>query len=204
MTSKTYEYEERAFLDEAGFLRIKNKLDAESLKATVDNKISYFYVLPDKNVSIATSPSKTVIKYKGGQLTNGNNGFEEREFAINPENLKEALSFFTALFNLGPEKSEQFRINYILPNSIEVALKYTQTWGFHLEVEKLYSINGGFDSEAEKIQAKNEVDNVGNLLEIRFITDEEIRQFANDSKLGKVKGVYSADEFRQKYGKLFL
>lgn len=50
MTQITYEYEERAFLDEADFLRIKNKLDAESLKATIDNKISYFYVLPDKNI----------------------------------------------------------------------------------------------------------------------------------------------------------
>lgn len=204
MTTKTYEYEERAFIDEADYLRIKNKLDAESLKATIDNKISYFYVLPDKNISIAASPSKTVIKYKGGQLINGDNGFEEREFAINPENLTEALNFFTAMFNLEPEKSEQFRINYILPNSIEVALKYTQTWGFHLEVEKLYSVNDDFDIEAEKIQAKNEVDTVGKLLGIKYITDEEIKQFASDSKVGKVKGMYSLDEFRQKYGKLFL
>lgn len=203
MTQITYEYEERAFLDEADFLRIKNKLDAESLKATIDNKISYFYVLPDKNISIATSPLKTVIKYKDGQLINGDNGFEEREFEINPENLTEALNFFTAMFNLEPEKSEQFRINYILPNSIEVALKYTQTWGFHLEVEKLYSINDDFNIETEKTQAKNEVDNVGMLLNIKYISDEEIKQFASDSKAVKLKGPYSADEFRQKYGQIF-
>ena len=203
MTQKAYEYEERAFLDEASFLRIKNKLDIESLKSTIDNKISYFFVLPEKNVSIATSSSKTVIKYKGGQLINGNNGFEEREFTINPEDLTVALTFFTALFNLAPEKSEQFRINYILPNSIEAALKYTQTWGFHIEIEKLYFADNDSVAESEKIKAKTEVDNIEKLLGIKYISDEEIKQFAKDSKNGKVKGQYSADEFRQKYGQLF-
>lgn len=75
-----------------------------------------------------------------------------------------------------PEISEQFRINYILPNSIEVALKYTLTWGFHIEVEKLYKADDSEKNEVEKIQAKNDIDNVGSMLGIKYITDEEMKQ----------------------------
>jgi len=203
MTLRTYEYEERAFLDENDFLKVKAQLDGISLKISSDNKVSYFFVLPDKNVSIAVSPYKTVVKYKGGQLGNGGNGFEEHEFAIKPDELPESIDLFTSLLNLEPLKSEQFRINYILPGSIEVALKYTQTWGFHIEVEKLYKADDSEKNEVEKIQAKDEIDNVGNMLGIKYITDEEMKQFVDDIKAEKSKGSYSPDEFRQKYGQLF-
>src|SRR5680860_19200 len=203
MTLKTYEYEERAFLSEDDFFRIKTKLDNIAVKTIPDNKISYFFVLADKNVSITTSPIKTVVKYKGGQLGNGDNGFEEHEFAIKLDELSESIDLFTSLLNLKPLKSEQFRINYILPNSIEVALKYTLTWGFHIEVEKLYSANDSEKNEVGKTQARNEVDNVGSMLGIKYTTDEEMKQFVDDIKVEKSKGSYSPDEFRQKYGQLF-
>lgn len=203
MTLKTYEYEERAFLDENIFLDVKAKLESLALKTSLDNKISYFFVLPDKNVSIATSPIKTVIKYKGGQLGNGGNGFEEHEFEIGVDQLPESIDLFTSLLNLKPLKSEQFRINYILPNSIEVALKYTQTWGFHIEVEKLYTVDESESNEVEKNQAKNDVDRVGDMLGVIYITDEIMKQFVDDIKAEKSKGIYGPDEFRQKYGQLF-
>ena len=203
MTLKTYEYEERAFLTEDDFLKIKAKLDKMAIKITPDNKTSYFFVLPDKNVSIAVSHNKTVFKYKGGQLNNGGNGFEEHEISIDPRSLSEALELFSLLFGLEPEISEQFRVNYVLPNSIEVALKYTQMWGFHLEVEKLYSVDTANDDVSEKEKAKNDVDTVGKMLGVKYISDEVMKDFVEDIKAKKTKGQYSPDEFRKKYGQLF-
>lgn len=67
-TATQYEYEERAFLSEEQFLSIKSNLDQLSSQPEIDNKTSYFFVLPDKNLSLASSLKSTVIKYKAGQL----------------------------------------------------------------------------------------------------------------------------------------
>src|SRR3989442_15692104 len=126
-TERNFEYEERAFLAEDHFLRVKEQLDSLAQVVKTDNKTSYFFVLPNVNASIAASASKTVVKYKGGQLGRGN-GFEEHEFSIEPNALPEALRLFTSLLKLEPQVSVQFRINYDLGNNVEVALKYTQMW----------------------------------------------------------------------------
>ena len=81
------------------------------------------------------------------------------------------------------------------------------------QVKSVSSISIKYEIEEEEkkkdiLSSKNkellrEVDNIDKLLGIKYISDEEIKQFAKDSKNGKVKGQYSADEFRQKYGQLF-
>lgn len=201
-TSITYEYEERAFLNERSFLNTKNKLDTLALKNELDNKTSYFFVLPDINVSIASSSSKTVVKYKGGQLGKGN-GFEEHEFKIAPESLPQALALFASLLKISPQISEQFRINYFLENKIEVALKYTQTWGFHLEVEKTYTANDSADENYKKTEAMKSLEALAEELDIHYITDSEMEQFKQDSEAGIVRGSYTPKEFSKKYGTLF-
>lgn len=199
---KTYEYEERAFIDESEFLPIKAKLEKIARKVTLDNKISYFYIFPDKNISIAASAEKTVVKYKAGKIGIGN-GFEEHEFAIQPDHLSAALKFFSSVFQRESFPSEQFRINYELPDSIEVALKYTNAWGFHLEVEKVYFAEEDEDISAKKDQARDDVDAVSKKLGIEHISDAEMKVFLADCVAGKLRGYYSPDEFRKKYGKLF-
>ena len=200
--SKTYEYEERAFLTEESFSKIKASLDALAISSELDNKNSYFFVLPDVNVSIAASAKKTVVKYKGGQIGLGN-GFEEYEFTIQPESLSEALKLFTALLGLEPQLSEQFRINYTLPDSIEVALKYTQTWGFHLEAEKVYTVRNEDEHAAEKQRAKDAIAKFADELDISYITDEEMKQFKIDSENGIVRGEYTPEDFSKKYTETF-
>jgi hypothetical protein len=196
-----FEYEERAFLAEDQFLQVKHELAKAAQTSTLDNKISYFFVLPDVNISIAASPDKTVVKYKGGQLGRGN-GFEEHEFSIQPDALPEAIKLFSSLLKLAPQVSEQFRINYDMGNNIEVALKYTQMWGFHLELEKLYTATDGTKHE-QAAQAKHELETVAEQLVIHFITDEAMERFKAEGQQGMHRGQYSAEEFRAKYGSLF-
>lgn len=195
-----YEYEERAFLTEEQFLFVKEKLDTIATSKEVDNKTSYFFVLPDINLSIASSTAKTVIKYKGGQLGLGN-GFEELEVPIPRESLQNSIKLFSTLLKIEPQFSEQFRINYDLSNNIEVALKYTQTWGFHLEIEKTYEHTTDLDQEKQK--AKQELDEVATQLKISFIDDELMHTSKKAWAAGKQFGEYSPEAFQQKYGNLF-
>jgi hypothetical protein len=195
-----YEYEECAFLEEDQFLFIKASLDAIAVSKEIDNKSSYFFVLSDINLSIASSVGRTVIKYKGGQLGLGN-GFEELEVPIPQTSLQDSIQLFSTLLGIKPQFSEQFRINYDLGNNIEMALKYTQTWGFHLEIEKLYQHTANLDEEKQK--AKHELDEIAKKLDISFINDKDMYT----SKIAWAEGVkfgkYSAETFNKKYGKLF-
>lgn len=195
-----YEYEERAFLKEDQFLSIKDKLDANAISKQVDNKTSYFFVMPDINLSIAASTDRSVIKYKGGQLGLGN-GFEELEIPITQEALQDSIRLFSALLKIEPQFSEQFRINYDLGNNVEVALKYTQTWGFHLEIEKTYEHTAEIYNEKHK--AKQELDTIAADLGISFIDDEVMDQSKKAWAAGEQFGKYSPETFQDKYGHIF-
>jgi adenylate cyclase class IV len=195
--TNTYEYEERAFLTEEDFFRVKELLEKQSLTRALDNKLSYFFVLPKQNLSIAQSEKKCVIKYKHGTPGIGN-GFSEFEIPVDTKDCEQTIGMFKLLLGIEPHLSEQFRINYVLKNNIEVALKYTETWGFHLEIEKTYS------EDTDLPLAKQEVEKIANELKIHLITDPEMKAFrANFDASGKPKGEYSSEQFRQKFGNLF-
>ncbi len=163
----------------------------------IDNKVSYFFVLPEQNLSIAKSEKKCVIKYKHGSVGVGN-GFAEYEIPVDKQYLQQTVDMLKMLCGTTPQFSEQFRVNYILPNEIEVALKYTQTWGFHLEIEKIYT------DEKDKALAKKEVEETADKLKIHLITDTEMKGFRdNFDDGGTPKGEYTSEQFREKFGELF-
>jgi adenylate cyclase class IV len=198
----SYEYEERAFFEEKDFPHIKDTLAKLAKSQKPDNKMSYFFVLPDVNVSIASSTAKTVVKYKGGQLGMGN-GFVEHEFAIDPQGLPEALKLFSALLKLEPQVSEQFRINYDMGDGIEVALKYTHMWGFHLEFEKVYQAADEADKGRREDQARAELTKLAEQLGVRFIDDTTMAAFKEQCKQDINRGQYDPSAFRAKYGAEF-
>lgn len=199
--STTYEYEERAFLSEADFRSVKHYLDDNALSKQLDNKQSFFFVLPNVNISIAASSTDVKVKYKGGQLGNGN-GFEEKEFNIVPESLHDAIAMFSSLLKVSPQESYQFRINYTFESHIEVALKYTQMWGFHLEVERAY-VADERTLRQEKERSAKLLDDFANNLELSYITNEEMSEFKKQCERGQNRGNYSTEQFREKYGELF-
>lgn len=192
----TYEYEERAFLTEADFYRVKEILENESVSYAPDNKTSHFFVLPGRNLSITQSNEKCVIKYKQGEI-GISNGFVEHEIPINSESCEQVIHLFTDLLQVSPQKSEQFRINYILKNGVEVALKYTEVWGFHLEIEKTYS------EPSDLPKAKKEILETAKLLQIQLITDPEMKAFRDNFDSGGLpRGEYSDERFREKFGEI--
>lgn len=192
-----YEYEERYLLTEEQFLEIEKTLRAQATNAVLDNKKSYFFVLPDVNVSIASSPKKTVLKYKGGQIGKGN-GFKEYEIGLDPAAFDDAIELFESLLGLKPQYSEQFRINFLLEDGVEAALKYTQSWGFHLELEKVYTSTEDDKTENEK-GVKQLLDNLAASLKITPVTDGDLGKLAH----GQERGEYSPKDFTSKFGSLF-
>lgn len=202
LPTKNYEYEERSFLDEENFIRLKNYFDTHHSRMSMDNKQSFFFVMPDVNVSIASSEKETKVKYKGGQLGMGN-GFEEVEFRINPESLGEAIHLFSSLLSVAPQESYQFRINYVLDNNIEIALKYTEMWGFHMEVERTYAASSELSANIEKNAAKDELMIFAKKLNFAYIDDKQMKKFKGQCERGKNRGLYSTIEFKHKYGSLF-
>ncbi len=200
--SSSYEYEERAFLDEKSFTRIKEYLDEHNNQKFIDNKQSFFFVMPDVNVSIASSEQETKIKYKGGQLGRGN-GFEEIEFKIQPDSLSKAIRLFSSLLSITPQESYQFRINYILNDNVEIALKYTAMWGFHMEVERTYTANSELSIREEKDKSKDALNSFAHKLGFMYINDKQMEEFKVQCERGENRGTYSTSEFKQKYGELF-
>jgi|GEM_PF-784045 len=198
----TYEYEERAFLSEEQFLKIKEKLDEICVQKEIDNKHSFFFVLPDVNISIASSHKETKVKYKGGQLGKGN-GFEEIEYNIERDSLPEAIKLFTKLLGLPPQESFQFRINYSLDDDIEIALKYTEMWGFHLEAERVYVASSEAEKALKQAESKDKLDHLASTLGFSYITDQEMVVFTEQCKQEKKRGEYLNDEFRERYGELY-
>ncbi len=196
-----YEYEERAFLTEDNFTSILQQLDRSSLSKSYDNKQSYFFVLPEINVSIAASNDNVKAKYKGGQLGLGN-GFQEKEFHIQPESLSKSIEFFEALLGVVPQASYQFRINYSLGDNVEVALKYTEMWGFHIELERTYTANTSTKAAEEKYSIQV-LSDLADKLGVAFITDEEMIEFKKQCAENKLRGTYSTDAFKDKYGSIF-
>lgn len=200
-TPTTYEYEERAFLTDESFLRIKQILDEKSARKTIDNKQSFFFVLPDVNVSIASSAKETKVKYKGGQLGKGN-GFEEIEYTIDHHSLESATTLFTRLLKIKPQASFQFRINYVI-DDLEVALKYTQMWGFHIEVECVYTASSTIEQQQRQQECYTKLKGFADNLGFRYITDEEMAIFTEECKQEKNRGEYTPEVFTERYGELF-
>ena len=198
-TGHSYEYEERAFFEEKDLAHIKDTLAKLAKSQKSDNKTSYFFVLPDINVSVASSPAKTIVKYKGGQLGKSN-GFVEHEFAIDPQGLPEALKLFSALLKLEPQISEQFRINYDMGDGVEVALKYTHMWGFHLEFEKVYQATDEAGKGRREGQAHAELTKLAEQLGVQFIDDATMAAFKEQCKQDINRGQYDPSAFRAKYG----
>ncbi len=199
-----HEHERFAFLDEETHDRISAQLMTEAEDLGQDDKTSYFFVLPDKNLSVASKTDQTVIKLKDGQIGKGIGHEELPEVQLaSPAETQNAVRILGALTGVDPQVSYQFRHNYRL-DEVELAVKYTQTWGFHVELECTYE--GGTTevlSDAARI-ADEKIQKVAGFLGITLASDEELVAFNDEfSRNGIPRGEYSAEEIGTLYGSLF-
>jgi len=138
-----------------------------------DDKNVFFFLLPDKICKVTNNVSKgnAKITLKLNRIGKGGSDFEEIEFPIDPANFDKAIKMFSNLPFDEIQESYQNRHNYMY-KGVELALKYTQTWGYHLELEIVV------DSADKKDAAEKQIHEVAVELGVHIMSDEELKEFA--------------------------
>lgn len=172
MNDKTQiEVELRSMFSEDKYKELERFLKDNAKDLGVDDKDVYFFILPDKLVKVVNNISKGNAKMvlKLNKIGQGS-GFEEIEIPIDPQYIDKAVKLFSGLGFNEIQQSFQKRHNYLYKD-IELALKYSDTWGHHLELEKI--INRKEDMPG----AEEELRNVASEFGIHIMTDEELADF---------------------------
>ena len=131
------EVEFRSMFGKKKYNDIRIFLEKNAKDLGEDNKDVYFFILQDKLVKVVNNISKKNAKIvlKLNKIGKGSD-FEETEILIDQNDVEKSVGFFTSLGLNEMQRSFQKRHNYLY-KEIEFALKYSDTWGYHLELEKM-------------------------------------------------------------------
>ncbi len=172
-----FEIEFRARFDEKKFNSLKEYLDAHAENLGEDNKDCYYYIFPDKLLKLINNVSKKTAKLslKLNRIGNGS-VFPEIEFDFSPKDFENAKKLIDALalpakVMHGPQK----RTNYLY-KKCEIALKYSDAWGYHLEIEQVIA-----SKEGQK-KAEDEIRSVADELGIHLMSEEELKKFTLEAE----------------------
>lgn len=182
------ELEYRAVFSEEDFGRLKTQLDSKTA-GTQDNKDSHFFVWPDRVVKVVFNEENKTAKMalKLGRIGEVDH-FPEIELIIKPEEVAKALEFCRAF---GPDRelySYQFRRNYHY-DGVDIALKYTDSWGFHVEFEIL------LEDLAQKEVATAKIFEIAKELNCHLMNTSELKAFDQKILAGEKFGKYSKETF---------
>ncbi len=166
------EVEWRALLTEQEYKRIFNILSAKAQDLGDDNKDVWFYVFDDKLLKVCNNVSKRTAKivYKSGKIHHG--PLKEIEININPREFDQAARLFSLLGAKSIMRSFQKRHNYLL-KGVEIALKYSDHWNYHLEMEIVV------DNSEKIVEAEKKIFQTAQELNVTLMTNEEIKNFTD-------------------------
>ncbi|MBP9798228.1 CYTH domain-containing protein [Candidatus Woesebacteria bacterium] len=181
---KQIEIELRSIFDKNTHDRLKDFLDKEATDLGEDNKDVYFFLFPDKLLKVTNNISgqSAKITLKLNKIGKGSD-FEEIEIPIQPKDVDKSIIMFKHLGFNELQNSYQERHNYEY-NGVELALKYTKTWGYHLEMEILVK------DVAEKENAESKIAMVAKELGVTIMTDDELADFTKKIDIDYKKGKY--------------
>lgn len=140
-----------------------------------DDKHIYFYVLPDQLLKVTdnTAADTAKITLKGSRIGQGA-AFEETEFAIARDDVAAAVKLFNALgFEAAMHEAFNFRHNYRF-DGVEIAVKWSEAWGYHAEFEVLLE-DGAPDAARAEAEAK--ITDVAMALGVTLMTEQELADF---------------------------
>ncbi len=171
MPKKNIEIEYRARFDEKKHIELQKFLSAKAQDLGQDDKDVYFFLFPDKLVKTVNNISKKTAKIvlKLNKIGKGSI-FEEIEIPINSGDFDKATRLFVALETGEYMHSFQKRHNYLY-KGVELALKWSETWGYHLELEIV------MDDAEGKGDAERKISAVAEELGIKTMTDQELSEF---------------------------
>jgi len=171
------EIEYRARFNEEKYNKLKKFLKSKAKDLKEDNKDVFFFIAPDKLLKVVNNISKknAEIVLKLNKIGKGSD-FEEITIPIKQKYVDKAVRLFTEI-NLTDNIMHSFqkRHNYFY-KGVEIALKFSNIWGHHLELEKVISdINK--KNESEKLIQK-----IVKELNIKIMTDKELKKFTKNAE----------------------
>lgn len=139
-----------------------------------DDKRVWFFVMPDKLLKVThnVSSKSGKITLKLTKIGKGNH-FEEIEFPITEESVESAIRLFTELGHKYLFEPIILRHNFLF-KGVELALKYSKTWGYHLELEI------EIDSLAQKNEVEEKIFKVAEELGITVMSEDELWEFTQN------------------------
>ncbi len=170
-SKKNIEVEFRAKFSKAKYQELLKFLVSKAKDLGVDDKRVWFFVMPDKFLKVTHN-----ISAKSGKITlkltkiGKGSDFEEIEFPIKEESVEEAIKLFVNLGHNYLFEPIILRHNFLY-KGVELALKYSKTWGYHLEMEVMIA------SVSQKGKAEEKIFKVAKELGINIMSEEELWEF---------------------------
>jgi adenylate cyclase class IV len=171
------EIEKRGFLTEEKYNELLIFLDKNGESLGIDDKEVVYYIYPDKLLKVVNNISKQNAKVSLKMSKIGESStFPETEIFFDQKDFEKMKYILDTVAK--PEKvmsGIQKRINFEY-KGCELAIKWSEAWGFHFEIEKM--VNG--HNEVEK--AEKELHNVADELGIKILTDKELKEFTKKAE----------------------
>jgi adenylate cyclase class IV len=145
-----------------------------------DDKDVYYFILPDRLLKLVNNTSKHAAKIslKLNRIGQGA-AFEEMESGIVPEHFEQAVKLMKALGLTNKIIHEPQQRENFFYKKCEIALKYSKTWGHHLEIERVVA------EKNEQATAEKQIRSVADELGVTLMTEQELADFvrSTESKL---------------------
>jgi len=173
------EVERRSFLSEEKYKELITILEQNAVSLGQDDKNVVFYVFKDKLIKVVDEKSKGKAKivYKSDHICNSNS-LEEIEIPISPNDFEKANLLISKILTADTVlHSFQQRHNYSYKGT-EIALKYSDTWGHHVEIEVMVN-NADKAEEAEK-----KITSVAADLGLKLLSNKELAEFSQKAESG--------------------
>jgi len=186
---KNIELEFRSRFDEATYVKIRDHLNANAFDEGDDSKDTYFFIWEDKFAKVVYNKHKRSAKAsmkigRVGQVAS----FREIEFPIDISSIDEVKALFEVFSPNDVQYVFQFRRNYQY-KGVSLALKYTESWGFHLEFERMIS------SVDQRAAEEKIIRRLANELDCTLMTDSELKTYTSEIDSGIKYGQYSQVDF---------
>jgi adenylate cyclase class IV len=167
-----YEIEHRALLTEENYKALAERLAREAKLLGADDKEVSYYIFPDKLLKVVRNISKSTgkISLKLNALGTGSS-FKEFEVPFPEESFETMKSICDNIST--PDQvisGTQKRTNYEYLG-VEIALKWSEDWGYHAEFEIMIS------DPSEKEAADVRIREAAESLSVPLMTDDEVAAF---------------------------
>lgn len=173
------EVEHRARFNRRMYARLRSYLRRYARSLGQDDKEVFFYVSPKVLYKVVRNISERTAKLvlKKNRIERASS-FDETEISISPSDIEKANEFVQSIPRTKLYHDIVRRENFLW-HGVEIALKYSRTWGYHAEFEILIS------SARSKTMANRKIQLVADSLGVRLMTTNDVGKFlqvANRSK----------------------